>query len=193
MKIGIFGGSFNPPHNMHRDIALNLIEKGYLDKVIFVPTGDYYPKSNLIQFKHRYQMLKLMVGSNPNIKVSDYEARGELTYTYQTLDYFQSIYPNDEIYFILGSDNLKSFNKWRNYEYILKKYKILVINRNSDDIKSVLSEYKDYQNNIISADIPLKEISSTEIRTQLKNNVDLENKLDKKVLNYIKQMNLYLN
>lgn len=193
MKIGIFGGSFNPPHNMHRDIALNLIEKGYLDKVIFVPTGDYYPKSNLIQFKHRYQMLKLMVGSNPNIKVSDYEARGELTYTYQTLDYFQSIYPNDEIYFILGSDNLKSFNKWRNYEYILKKYKILVINRNSDDIKSVLSEYKDYQNNIISANIPLKEISSTEIRTQLKNNVDLENKLDKKVLNYIKQMNLYLN
>lgn len=193
MKIGIFGGSFNPPHNMHRDIALNLIEKGYLDKVIFVPTGDYYPKSELIEFKHRYQMLKLMVGSNPNIKVSDYEARGELTYTYQTLDYFQSIYPNDEIYFILGSDNLKSFNKWRNYEYILKKYKILVINRNSDDIKSVLSEYKDYQNNIISANIPLKEISSTEIRTQLKNNVDLENKLDKKVLNYIKQMNLYLN
>lgn len=193
MKIGIFGGSFNPPHNMHRDIALNLIEKGYLDKVIFVPTGDYYPKSNLIQFKHRYQMLKLMVGSNPNIKVSDYEARGELTYTYQTLDHFQSIYPNDEIYFILGSDNLKSFNKWRNYEYILKKYKILVINRNSDDIKSVLSEYKDYQNNIISADIPLKEISSTEIRTQLKNNLDLENKLDQQVLNYIKQMNLYVN
>ena len=193
MKIGIFGGSFNPPHNMHQDIALNLIKENYLDKVIFVPTGNYYPKSELIEFKHRYQMLKLMVGSNSDVKVSDYESKGELTYTYQTLDYFQSLYSNAEIYFILGSDNLKSFKKWRNYEYILKKYKILVINRNDDDIKGLLSDYIDYQNNIISADIPLKEISSTEIRKQIRNGIDLKNKLDKQVIEYIKKMKLYVN
>lgn len=193
MKIGIFGGSFNPPHNMHRDIALNLIIEHYLDKLIFVPTGNYYPKQSLVEFKHRYQMLKLMVGNNPNILVSAYEAKEKLTYTYQTLDYFHTIYPNDEIYFILGSDNLKEFKRWRNYEYILKNYKVLVINRNGDDITKILSDYSEYQDNIIRANIPLREISSTEIREQLKNNRDLAHKINKNVLEYIEKENLYIN
>ena len=58
MKIGIFGGSFNPPHNMHLGIALELIKDKYLDKVIYVPTGDNYNKIGLISFKDRLNMLK---------------------------------------------------------------------------------------------------------------------------------------
>lgn len=192
MKIGIFGGSFNPPHNMHQDIALNLIKEHYLDKVIFVPTGNYYPKQELVEFKHRYEMLKIMTNDYSNIEVSDYEAKGELTYTYQTLDYFQKKYPNDEIYFILGTDNLKEFKKWRNYEYVLKTYKILTVNRNKDNISDILSEYKDYKNSIIIANIPLCEISSTEIRKEIKSNTNLLNKLNKNVLEYIEKEKLYI-
>lgn len=192
MKIGIFGGSFNPPHNMHQDIALNLIKEHYLDKVIFVPTGNYYPKQELVEFKQRYEMLKIMTSDYSNIEVSDYEAKGELTYTYQTLDYFQKKYPNDEIYFILGTDNLKEFKKWRNYEYVLKTYKILAVNRNNDNISDILSEYKDYKNNIIIANIPLREISSTEIRKEIKNNINLLSKLNKNVLEYIEKEKLYI-
>ena len=60
MKIGIFGGTFNPPHNMHKNIAVNLIKNNYLDKVIFVPTGNRYNKKDIIDFKDRYNMVKLM-------------------------------------------------------------------------------------------------------------------------------------
>ncbi len=65
MKIGIFGGSFNPPHNMHQKIALTLIKKGYVDKIIFVPTGAKYSyKNNLLEPKIRYEMLKLLCQNN---------------------------------------------------------------------------------------------------------------------------------
>jgi len=107
MKIGIFGGSFNPPHNMHKNIALELIKKGYLDKVVYVPTGDSYKKENLINFKDRLKMVELMTLNYDNLSVSDIGNNDKYAYTYQTLDYFQNIYKNDEIYFICGTDNLK--------------------------------------------------------------------------------------
>ena len=100
MKIGIFGGCFNPPHKMHKSIALELIMNHYLDKVIYVPTGNKYNKTSLIDAKHRYNMLKLMTDDNTTLDVSDYELKNTLTYTYQTLDYFKDKYKKDEIYFI---------------------------------------------------------------------------------------------
>ena len=71
MKIGIFGGSFNPPHKMHKTIALTLIKKHYVDKVIFVPTGSKYKyKNNLLSDKVRLEMLELMCHDNNNLEVS---------------------------------------------------------------------------------------------------------------------------
>lgn len=89
MKIGIFGGSFNPPHNMHENIALNLIANGYVDKVIYVPTGDNYNKKGLVSFCDRYEMVLLMTNNNPNLEISSIGNNDEYKYTYQTLDYFQ--------------------------------------------------------------------------------------------------------
>ena len=91
MKIGIFGGSFNPPHKMHKKIALDLIKKHYLDKVIFVPTGRKYKyKNNLLSDKVRLEMLKLMCIDNKDLDVSDYELKDHIVYTYDTLDYFKN-------------------------------------------------------------------------------------------------------
>ena len=67
MRIGIFRGSFNPPHNMHKDIALNLIKNNYLDKVIYVPTSNKYNKNSLIDYKERYNMLNILCTNNNNI------------------------------------------------------------------------------------------------------------------------------
>ncbi len=183
MKIGIFGGSFNPPHQMHKDIAINLINKGYLDQVIYVPTGNCYQKEGLIDSQYRYEMLKIMTSDNPNLLVSDVEMQSSLMYTYETLDYFRELFPNDSIYFICGSDNLDQITTWKNYQYILNNYQLLVIKRNCYQINS---RFK----NVVEANIPMSNISSTLVRNTLKNNED-KKYLDSKVREYIKNKSLY--
>lgn len=194
MKIGIFGGSFNPPHNMHREIAEELINKQYVDKIIFVPTGSKYKyKTNLISDKHRYKMLEIICKNNKKLEVSDYELKDQVVYTYQTLNYFKDKYKNDEIYFICGTDNLTYMDKWKNGIDILENNKILVIKRDTDDIKEILNRFYKYQDNILISDIEPKVLSSTMIREKIKNNdKDLNKYLDKDVYEYIKDNKLYL-
>ena len=192
MKIGIFGGSFNPPHKMHKEIAIELIKKHYVDKVIFVPTGSKYKyKNNLLSDKVRFEMLKLMCNDNNNLEVSDYELKDDVIYTYETLNYFKNKYKDDEIYFICGTDNLSYIDKWKRGEYILSNNKILVIKRNTDDINTLLDKYKGYKDNIIVTDIKENEISSTKIREMIYNNKRVKNYLDNKVLDYIIRNKLY--
>lgn len=188
MKIGIFGGCFNPPHNMHKNIGLKLIEKGYLDKIIYVPTGDKYNKKSLISFSHRLNMLNLMTENNDNFIVSIIGNDDEYQYTYQVLDYYKKIYKEDDIYFICGTDNLREFSTWKNYEYILKNYKLLVIKRNNDDINELLDKYK--SESIIFANITLGILSSTYIRSNIDND-EINKHIDENVLNYIRENKLY--
>lgn len=191
MKIGIFGGSFNPPHKIHQKIANYLVKNNYLDKVIFVPTGSNYEKPYLASEQDRYNMLKLMIGNVSYLDISTYEF-GKLTHTYQTLDHFKKHYKNDEIYFICGSDNLKEIKTWKRYQYILSNYKLLVIRRNGESITDILSELKSYQDNIIVIDDIKSSLSSTSIRKRFKDDKKLvkDGNIDSKVFEYIKN-NLY--
>lgn len=192
MKIGIFGGCFNPPHKMHKNISIKLIENGYLDKIIYVPTGDNYKKRDLISLKDRYNMLKLMIINNDNLLVETFNNQ-DLEYTYQILDYFKSIYKQDKIYFICGTDNLKEFDTWKNYQYILTNYKLLVIKRNNDNIDILLNKYREYKNNIIITNVIPEKLSSTFIRKKIKENNEKEilKYIDNNVYQYIKHKNLY--
>ena len=191
MRIGIFGGSFNPPHNMHKNIALELIKNGYLDKVIYVPTGEKYPKEGLGSFEDRYKMVSRMIEENPNLEVSNYE-KDNLTYTFQTLDYFQKQYMGDEIYFICGTDNFKIINTWKNYQYILDNYKLIVIPRNDDNIDNLVNTFG---GNVIVPTLSYQVISSTEVRADLKQkrySRKLTKTVPQPVLDYIYDNNLYL-
>lgn len=183
MRIGVFGGSFNPPHLMHLNIAKDLLRLKYLDKVIFVPTGNKYSKDDLIDIKYRIEMLKIMTISYDDMIVSDYENQDRVVYTYETLDYFKKKYLCSEIYFILGADNLKQISNWKNSEYILSNYKLLVINRGNDKI-----EVKD---NVVVMDILNNDISSTFIRNNIDNDDIIKKYLDKNVLEYIRKEKLY--
>ncbi len=191
MKIGIFGGSFNPPHKMHENIAQELTEKGLLDKIIFVPTGNQYQKKDLIDSSDRYQMLKIITNKNKNYEVSNYEMKNKLTYTYQTMKYFQKKYKKDQLYFILGADNLESILSWKNHQYLLKHYYFLVIDRGNQ--KERLQEaMKKYMDHIMFAQMNENTLSSTRIREWLKQknqNVLLE--LHPEVLKYIQTHKLY--
>lgn len=183
MRIGVFGGSFNPPHLMHLNIAKDLLRLKYLDKVIFVPTGNKYSKDDLIDIKYRIEMLKIMTISYDDMIVSDYENQDRVVYTYETLDYFKKKYLGSEIYFILGADNLKQISNWKNSEYILSNYKLLVINRGDDKIEA--------KDNVVVTDILNNDISSTFIRSNIDNDDIIKKYLDKNVLEYIRKEKLY--
>ena len=194
MKIGIFGGSFNPPHNMHENIALELLDKNYLDKVIFVPTGTKYEyKNNLIPNEERYEMLKILTENNPNLSVSSFEFQEKVVYTYETLAHFKKEYPKDEIYFICGTDNLSYLDKWKNGLDILTKYPIIDVKRETDNLESILTKYQKFKPKITVANIPPQTISSTEIRELIKkgNLKLLKEHLNKKVIDYILREKLY--
>lgn len=192
MRIGIFGGSFNPPHKMHLDIGLNLINKQCVDKVVFVPTGSKYKyKNNLLPDKNRLEMLKIITNKYKNLSVSDYELNNELVYTYQTLRYFKENNPNDEIYFICGTDNLSYMDKWMNSDEILSNYKILVIRRDDENIEQLLEKFRKYKNNILIVDLEQSNLSSTIIREKIKNKENVLDVLDKDVYEYIRKNKLY--
>lgn len=196
MRIGIFGGSFNPPHKMHLKIAQELLNKEYIDKVIFVPTGSKYKyKNNLVQDKHRLKMLKIMTKNDKRLLVSNYEFKDKVVYTYETLAYFQDKYKKDELYFICGADNLSYIDEWKNGLEILKNYKILVIDRKSNDVNKILKRFSAYRKNIILTSVALCEISSTNIRALISSEQvdELVKLVDKNVLEYMIKKNLYRN
>ena len=192
MKIGIFGGSFNPPHKMHYEIARECIEKGYLDCVIYVPTGSHYQyKNNLLPDPLRYDMISLLIQDDPRMEVSDFELKERVVYTYETLEYMKKKIPNDEIYFICGADNLSYIDTLENGIWILEHTKLLVINRNTNDMQSLLDKFYEYREHIMVVDINPSPLSSTMIREKLKNHEDVNEYLSKSVEDYIKKYHLY--
>ena len=188
MKIGIYAGSFNPIHNAHVDIARKIINEGYVDKVIFVPVGDGYEKRELVAGEKRYEMIKLAI-NDEDMDVSDIEIVNHKLYTYETLDYFRSKYKDDELYFILGSDNLSEFHMWKRYEYILNNYGLIVLLRNGDEVED-FKEYTDKNIIFVNYDFSL---SSTEVRKNIKEKEyeEASDKLNYKVFEYIKGLGLY--
>lgn len=194
MRLGIYGGSFNPPHLDHFTIGKYLLAYDYVDKVVYVPTGNCYSKSDLIDFTYRRDMLKLMLEGDKRFSVSSYEAQQQVVFTYQTLDYFRDTYHAYEIYFICGSDNLQELSTWKCYQYILENYKILAIQRNGDFLCDLISSYGAYSSSIKECNIPLLGLSSTYIRSLLRSDIVMEKLVDYvslPVLEYIKEKRLY--
>lgn len=194
MKIGIFGGSFNPPHKMHLNIVEELLNEKILDKVIIVPTGLHYSyKNNLASNEHRYNMLKLMTKHNDKIEISDFEFKDEEIHSFDTLEYYKNIYKNDTLYFVCGLDNISYVDKWYKGEYLLNNYKFLVVTRDTNNLDEILLKYEKYKDNIIITNIESNTISSSYIRDELKNkNYNLNNYLDQKVIDYIIENKLYI-
>ncbi len=179
MRLGIYMGSFNPPHKGHIRIINYLLKNKYVDKILIVPTLSYWDKINLVDIKDRINMLKFY--ENKNIIIDT--KHNHLIYTYELVQELEKEYPNDELSIIMGADNIINIMKWKNYQELIK-YNIIVMNRDNIDI----SEYVNKLNGnftIINDYKPIN-ISSTEIRKNLSSKY-----LDKKVIDYIKENNLY--
>lgn len=196
--IAIFGGSFNPPLNSHLELAKQIVENlNYIEKIIYVPVSTKYNrKSNLIEDTHRYNMLEIMCKNEEKLEVSNIELTYERQlYTIETLDIFKNKYPEHDIYFIMGTDNLKDLHTWKEPERILKNYKIIVLERGEDKLEEIIENDELLKKNKTSIIIvkkikPIK-ISSTIIRQKIKNGEDVKDFFKEEVFKYISKNELY--
>jgi len=187
MKIGIFGGSFNPVHNGHISVVKYVLGKLSLDKILVVPVGIPSHRENNLEDKNaRFHMCKLAFEDMENVIISDMEINSKaLSYTYDTLLNIMDIYGKDKIYYeIIGEDSYAYFDKWKNYKEILNYSKVVVLEREGYE-GDMTNE------NIIHLNSPYFPYSSTQIRENLKNNLSIENMVPKKVLDYIIKNKLY--
>ena len=179
MKLGIYMGSFNPPHNGHMAIINHLINNNYVDKILLVPTLGYWGKTDLIDIKHRIKMLKYF--ENDNIIVDT--KHNKYIYTSELMHELEKEYLNVDFSIIMGADNIIHLDKWKNYQELLK-YNIIIINRDNIDVLKYIKKYNgDFT---IVNDLKPINISSTEIRKNLSSKY-----IDKSVLEYINSHNLY--
>lgn len=179
MRLGIYMGSFNPPHKAHIKIVNYLLEKNYVDKVLIVPTLGYWDKLNLVDIKHRINMLRIY--ENDKIIIDD--KHNKYIYTLELIKELEKVYPQEELFIIMGADNILQLDKWKNYQELLK-YNIIVIPRDGIDINKYMKIYNgDF---IIVKGFKSMNISSTNIRNKL-----FLKYLDKEVLEYINKNHLY--
>lgn len=193
----IFGGSFNPPLNSHFSIAqevLNQFED--VEKIVFMPVSQKYSKDGLIENEHRYNMLKLVADKNSRFMISDLDFYGEESLT--TIDILKGIrkqFPENEICFLMGSDNLKDLHNWNRPEEIVSKYKILVIERDEDDIDEIIKNdrlLRCYKENFWKVNKGIKSnYSSTYVRSQLRKGKSVRYLLPDEVFEYILANKLY--
>ena len=200
MKRAVFGGSFDPVHNGHINIVKQVCGAVQLDEVIIMPThispfkqeSEHVPASG----EDRLKMCRLAFSEMPFVTVSDYEiSRSDVSYTVNTLRHLREIYPGDELFFIMGSDMLLSFEKWYKYEEILSICTVIAASRESGqadmEILREQAERLEKYGRVMVVPTGVYEMSSTEIREKIKKNSDISCYVPKNVVKYISEHGLY--
>jgi nicotinate-nucleotide adenylyltransferase len=190
MKVGLYFGSYNPIHIGHLAIANYIVEYHDLKQLWFVvsPQNPHKIKENLLADYHRLELVNRAIENDDRFRVSNIEfTLPKPSYTIDTLTYLHERYPDYSFSILMGSDNLKNFHKWKNYEVILENYGIIVYPRPGFD-KTKIQLHK---NITIAEGAPLMEISSTFIRNAIKDGKDLRHFMPAKAWEYLDEMNFY--
>lgn len=196
MRIGIFGGSFDPPHSGHLRLALTAMEHLELEEVVFVPAAQNPLKRHRSSAngRHRFAMLQELVKNRQGFSVSDVEvARGGRSYTVETVEDFKQIQPGD-YWFLMGADSLKGLPGWKQPERLVKLCRLGVAIRPPFQPSEVIARLPDYARDRVDLiPMPPLEISSTQIRDLLAAGKSAAAWLDPGVLRYIQAHGLYKN
>jgi len=203
MKTGVFGGTFNPPHKGHTRLAAEFAERLGLDRVLIIPDKSPVHKSaeGLERDTDRLNMCRLAF-SDRRFEISDIEIeRKSESYTVYTLRELKRLYPNDELYLIIGSDMFLMFAKWYEYREILDMCTLCVASRCEKESVDGLKRYSETElhipidgllgKGIIISPVKPFEISSTELRNLLKSGENTDRYLDPAVRKYIEDRGLY--
>lgn len=197
-KIAMFGGSFNPPHIGHLELAQACIDSLGLDKLLLIPvfSPPHKSGSEMATTQHRLNMCKLFEKYNNKIEVSDIEInRGGSSYTVDTLKALKALYPDDELFLIIGADMYMSLQSWYQPEQICSIAKICTVSRNSDDTQELENHsrfLKRFGCESVILDERVKTVSSTQIRNCLKSGDSIDNFVVPEVYEYIRCNKLYI-
>jgi nicotinate-nucleotide adenylyltransferase len=192
MKVGIYGGSFNPIHKGHTQLAASIVEQGLVDELWLLVSPLNPLKSgevsDIAEYEHRLKMAELATEGIQGVKVSDFERHLPLpSYTVKTLAALREAYPKHEFVLVIGADNWERFPRWYRADEIIKKYRILVYRRPGCEMdETVLPP------SVQVVETPLYDVSSTEIRASVKKGRMMRRWLDSRVARYIKEKGLYL-
>lgn len=187
-KVGILGGTFNPPHIGHLIIADQVCQQLGLDKIYFMPSSNppHQDEKKAIAASHRVKMVELAIQENSlfDIEKSEVE-RGGKSYTYDTLLQLVKEHPDTDYYFIIGGDMVAYLPKWYRIEELLHLVQFVGVNRPGYGLESPYP--------IIWVDVPSLDISSTLLRTKLETNCPVRYLIPDKTLQYISEKGLYQN
>ena len=196
MKMCVFSGTFNPIHNGHLYMAEYALEKFGFSKILFIPAFKPPFKESVPELtEHRFNMVKLAIEDNPRFEISDIEYRlGGKSYTYRTICELYKEYRIDgKINFIIGTDAFETLDKWYESEKLRKLVDFIVFVRKNDfDIKKY-DKMKEKGYCFRFAQMQFNDISSTEIRKKIHDNLPLKGLLPEKAERYIKENGLYKN
>ena len=191
MDIGLFGGSFNPPHIAHLIVAEVVRDQFALDEVWWIPnaTPPHKPDDELVAVKHRLAMTRRTVESNPAFQVCDLEVEREgVSYTVETLRALQEQHPDTDFALILGSDSLDHFAEWHRPDEIAERVPLIVYKR-PGAIESVADPR--FANHVHYAAAPVMEISGTEVRARRRADRSIRYLVPEAVRAYIETHDLY--
>ncbi|OFL14862.1 nicotinate-nicotinamide nucleotide adenylyltransferase [Anaerococcus sp. HMSC068A02] len=197
MKIGLFGGTFDPIHIGHMILMENVINNLDLDKIYVLPNSNppHKLENKKTALNLRLKMVNETIKDNPKLEINDYDYRdNEIHYTFDTINYFKKSYPNDEFFFIMGEDSFLDIEKWKNYKEILKE-NLIIFKRYSNKNFSLISkinQVRKYNKNIYLIDNIALDISSTLIRNLVKENKSIRYLVNDEVINIIKEEKLYV-
>jgi len=198
MKIAILGGSFDPPHKGHAAIAKRLLKMNYFDQIWLMPCYQHPFIKNLSAAYKRLEMTKCL--ENKKIKASDFEINKKtMSYSIDTLKTLANKYPKDKFSWIIGTDQVEDFPKWKKWKEIINNFKLTIVPRINfkkaeEEIKNIAKQVK-IPGNIIFIDkkkFPPIYASSTLVRQKTKEKKPILNLIPKGVEEYIIKNNLYL-
>lgn len=195
-KIGILGGTFNPIHNGHIEIAKSALSECGLSKIIFMPNGNppHKSKIGIADAFDRYNMVSLAIEPYDSFEITDYEIkRDKPSYTIETMAYMKKIY-DCPIYFIIGADSLYTIDTWYKSDELIRQCSFIVADRNCTYGNNLLTAAKKLNN--IGADITVLNMKpfdakSTDLRNLIKERKDCSRYIPKSVYNYIITHRLY--
>lgn len=189
LHIGLFFGSFNPIHIGHMAIANYMVEFTSMEQVWFVvsPQNPLKNKTYLLDSYQRLEIVHRATDNDPRFRVSNIEFKlPKPSYTSDTLAYLGEQFPNHRFSLIMGSDNLESFHRWKNFEVIAQNHELYIYPRPGLNPERI----RQYPN-VILTQAPRMEISSTFIRNAIHDGKNVSCFIPKKAWEYIEEMSFY--